>query len=261
MAQAYKTTHPRTLMIVPAYNEAAKVAATIADLRANVPWADILVVDDGSADDTARQARQAGATVAMLPFNLGVGGAMQTGYLYAFQNNYDIAVQFDGDGQHCADQIPALIAGVESAQADLVIGSRLLGPRTYKFSLMRWVGSRLLVGMVRLLTGLKVTDPTSGFRSASRPMIRFFSQHYPQAYLGDTVEALAMAAWHGMTIREVPAQMRMTRTSSISNLIGMIHMMRICLALMVDRIERRYPMPPLPPRNQPARQDEKTIAD
>jgi glycosyltransferase involved in cell wall biosynthesis len=243
MAQATGTTHPRTLVIVPAFNEAARVAGTIADLRAHAPWADVLVVDDGSADDTAGQARRAGAVVAMLPFNLGVGGAMQTGYQYAFWNDYDIAIQFDGDGQHCADQISALIVEAESSHADLVIGSRVLGPGGYRFSLMRWVGSRLLVGMIRLLTGLKVTDPTSGFRLASRRMIRFFSQHYPQAYLGDTVEALAMAAWHGMAIREVPAQMRMTRTSSISNLIGLIHMLRICVALLVDRIERRYPMP------------------
>ncbi len=243
MTPIERKNHPRTLVIVPAFNEGAKIAATLSDLREHAPWADVVVIDDGSADDTAAQARHAGANVLQLPFNLGVGGAMQTGYLYALQNGYDIAIQFDGDGQHCADQIPALVAAVESGQADLVVGSRMLGQRSYKFSPMRWAGSRLLVGMVRLLSGLKTTDPTSGFRAASRDMIRFFSQHYPQSYLGDTVEALAMAAWHGMAIREVPARMRMTRTSSINNFIGLIHMLRICVALLVDRIERRFPMP------------------
>ena len=231
----------KVLVIVPAYNESRRIAGAIEDLRRHVPWADVVVVDDGSTDGTAAAARAAGADVVVLPFNLGVGGAMQTGYLYAVREGYDVAVQFDGDGQHCAEEIPRLIEPVVNGQADLVIGSRLLGERIYQFSVMRWIGSRMLVGMNWLLTGKKVHDPTSGFRAASGKMIRFFSRYYPQDYLSDTVEALAEAAWHGMTIREVPARMRMTRTSSINNLKGMIHMIRICLALLIDRIEKPYP--------------------
>lgn len=235
------------LVIVPAFNEGKKIAATIADLRRHVPWADVAVVDDGSKDDTARAAASAGARVLALPFNLGVGGAMQTGYQYAAQGGYDVAVQFDGDGQHCAEEIPRLIEPILAGRADLAVGSRLLGDRAYRFSLMRWVGSRMLVGMHWLLTGRRVLDPTSGFRAASGKMIRFFALHYPQDYLSDTVEALAEAAWHGMRIVELPAKMRMTRTSSISNLKGLIHMGRICVALLIDRIEKRHSLTDEPP--------------
>jgi glycosyltransferase involved in cell wall biosynthesis len=231
----------KVLVIVPAYNEAARIGGAIQDLRRHAPWADVVVVNDGSGDDTARAARDAGAAVLSLPFNLGVGGAMQTGYLYAARLGYEVAVQFDGDGQHCAEEIASLVEPILAGRADLAIGSRMLGERQYRFSLLRWVGSRMLVGMLWLLTGRRVLDPTSGFRAASRRMIRFFSQHYPQDYLSDTVEALAEAAWHGMQIVELPAKMRMTRTSSINNIKGLIHMARICVALVIDRIEKPYP--------------------
>lgn len=237
-------------MIVPAFNEGGRIGGTLADLRQHVPWADVVVIDDGSSDDTVAQASAAGAIVLRLPFNLGVGGAMQTGYLYAARNDYDAAVQFDGDGQHCAEDIPKLIDPVLSGRADLVIGSRMLGRRTYKFSLARMLGSRLLGGINHLLTGLKIDDPTSGFRAASPRMIAFFSCYYPQSYLGDTVEALAMAAWHGMAVTEIPASMRMVATSSINNLKGLIHTIRICLALLIDKIERKLPMPPQEEKHQ-----------
>ena len=247
----------RCLVIVPAYNESARIVPVLDDLRQHAPWADVVVIDDGSADDTAQQAAAVAAmrppgevTVLQLPFNLGVGGAMQTGYLYAYKAGYKIAVQFDGDGQHCADQIESLIAPISGDQADLVVGSRLLGERTYRFSVMRWLGSRLLVGIVRMLTHVKVTDPTSGFRAASRRMIEFFSMHYPQSYLGDTVEALSTAAWHGMAVREVPAKMRESRHSSINSFIGLIHTIRICVALLIGRLEAKYPTPPENPRPQ-----------
>ncbi|MFB3891861.1 MAG: glycosyltransferase family 2 protein [Phycisphaerae bacterium] len=244
----------RVLVIVPAYNEGPRVHNALDDLKANAPWADVLVVDDGSIDDTAEQARSAGATVVRLPFNLGVGGAMQTGYTYASRHGYEAAVQFDGDGQHCADQIASLVQPVLAGQADLVVGSRLLGEQAYKFPLARWIGSRLLAGMTRLLTGKRVKDTTSGFRAASRRMIAFFALHYPQTYLSDTVEALATAAWHGMVIKETPAKMRMGKTSSITNLLGLIHMIRICVALLIDKIEGKLPIPrPSPAKPGPAK--------
>lgn len=233
---------------MPAFNEGARINSALNDLSQNAPWADVLVVDDGSADDTAAQAEAAlsqrparRGLVVRLPFNLGVGGAMQTGYLYAARSGYDVAIQFDGDGQHCADQIAELVEPILTGRCDLVVGSRLMGGSSYRFSALRWMGSRLLAGMVRLLTGLRISDPTSGFRAASPRMIDFFSRYYPQAYLGDTVEALAWAAWQGMRIAEVPAAMRMVRTSSISNFLGLIHMMRICVALLIDRIEGKLP--------------------
>ena len=233
----------KILVIVPAFNEAERIAGTLADLREHAPWADVLVVDDGSLDGTAETARAAGASAVRHPFNLGVGGAMQTGYLYASENRYDVAFQFDGDGQHCAESMAGMLEPIARGEADLVIGSRVLGDPSYRFSAFRWLGSRILMAMLRLLTGLKVTDPTSGFRAASGRLCDFFALYYPQSYLGDTVEALAAASWHGMKVAEVPARMRMSRRSSVSNFVGMIHMLRISLALIVDRIERRFPMP------------------
>ena len=247
MSETSSTDRRRVLVIVPAFNEGKKIAGTIGDLRRHVPGADVVVVDDGSKDDTAQAAAAAGARVLVLPFNLGVGGAMQTGYLFAARSGYDAAVQFDGDGQHCAEEIPRLIEPILAGDADLAVGSRLLGDREYRFSLMRFVGSRMLVGMHWLLTGKRVNDPTSGFRAASRKMIRFFALNYPQDYLSDTVEALAEASWHGMRIVELPAKMRMTRTSSISNFKGLLHMARICVALLIDRIEKRQPFADEPP--------------
>jgi glycosyltransferase involved in cell wall biosynthesis len=243
----------RALVIIPAYNEAECIQAVLADLRQQVPWADVVVVDDGSQDNTADLARRAGATVLQLPFNLGVGGAMRTGYRYALEGNYDLAVQFDGDGQHRADQIPPLVSELLGYQADLVIGSRLRGRRSYRFSPGRWFGSRLLVGITWLVTGVGLTDPTSGFRAASKRTIAFFARYYPQSYLGDTVEAVALAARHGMRIREVPARIRMTEHSSINVAIGLVHTIRICLAILIDRVETRFPLPGVePPPRGPA---------
>ncbi|MBI5724901.1 MAG: glycosyltransferase family 2 protein [Planctomycetes bacterium] len=236
----------RVLVIVPAYNEARRIAGALADLKTHAPWADVLVVDDGSHDATGDIAASAGAVVLRLPLNLGVGGAMQTGYIYADRMGYDAAVQFDGDGQHRAGVIASLVRELRENGADLVVGSRLIGRRSYRFPLARYVGSRILVLMIRILTGLRTTDPTSGFRAASRRMIRFFAAHYPQLYLGDTAEALATAARHGMAVREVPARMTMTNSSSIGNLMGLFYMVRIAIALLIDRLERPLPMPPEP---------------
>jgi hypothetical protein len=237
----------RVLLIVPAYNEAANLPAVLADAAKHAPWADVVVVDDCSADDTVDVASALGAAVLPLPCNLGVGGAMQTGYLYAWRGGYDVAVQFDGDGQHRADQIPALAEGIRNG-ADLVVGSRLIGRKSYRFSVARWLGILLLKRLLRLLNGVRVSDPTSGFRAASRRMIGFFSRYYPHTYLGDTVEALATAARHGMKLAEAPTRMRMVRTSSVNNLIGLLHTLRTCLALLVDRLERPFaPIPAGPP--------------
>lgn len=230
---------PRTLVIIPAYNEATKLPSVMSDLATNAPWADALVIDDCSQDETAQVARSLGARVLRLPCNLGVGGAMQAGYIFAAKENYDLAVQFDGDGQHRADQIVALIDEIQKG-ADLVIGSRLLGRRSYRFPVSRWLGARLLGGILALLNGVTVSDPTSGFRASSKKIIHFFAEHYPQSYLGDTVEALATAARHGMVIREIPARMNMTSESSINNLIGLFRVLETCLAIIIDRIERPF---------------------
>ncbi len=241
MSGQNQTTHRRLLVIVPAHNEAGSIEAVLDDLRQHAPEADVVVVDDGSTDRTGDLARAGGAKVLPLPCNLGVGGAMQTGYLYAFRNDYDLAVQFDGDGQHRASGIAALLEPIDAGSADLVIGSRLLADGQFKFHPLRFIGSRLLSTLTSLIVRRRITDPTSGFRSASRRAIAFFARHYPQSYLGDTVEALVWAARNGMTIREVAARMRQRTAgqSATGSLFGLVHTLRIILAVLVDCLERR----------------------
>jgi glycosyltransferase involved in cell wall biosynthesis len=232
---------PRLLIIVPAYDEADSIPRVLEDLREHVPEADVVVVDDGSTDNTAEVAESLAAAVLPLPCNLGVGGAMRTGYLYALENGYDLAVQFDGDGQHRADQVRALLASVMEEGVDLAIGSRRLGAGSYRFSLARRVGSRLVAAVAFLVTRLRLTDPTSGFRASSRRMIAFFAKHYPQTYLGDTIESTVLAARHGMKVREIGAEMRQSARSSVGNVMGIFHTVCICLAILVDCIERKFP--------------------
>ncbi len=229
----------RILIIVPAHNEAESIPAVLADLSRNVPQADVVVVDDASTDATADVARAGGATVLSLPCNLGVGGAVQTGYKFAARYGYDIAVQFDGDGQHRANRIAALIEPILTGRADLVVGSRLLGGLKFRFHILRLMGSRLLSLLVSAICRKRLTDPTSGFRGAGKEMIEFFAEHYPQTYLGDTAEALVWAARDGMTITEVPARMnqRVSGRSAIGAISGFWSTLRIILAVLVDCFE------------------------
>jgi glycosyltransferase involved in cell wall biosynthesis len=243
--QVFNAGRPKVLIVIPAFNEAGRIRETIEDLHRCAPWADAVVIDDGSIDDTAAIAAGAGAIVLRLPFNLGVGGAMRTGYRYAHDRSYDLAVQFDGDGQHRADHVSRLLAAVAEG-ADLAVGSRVLDKGGYRFPFMRKVGSLLIAAVICLVTGKRFTDPTSGFRAANRRMIAFFARHYPEGYLGDTVEALFEAARHGMDIREVPVEMRPAEHSSIGSLKGLFHTACICLAILIDRLERKFPDSPAP---------------
>jgi glycosyltransferase involved in cell wall biosynthesis len=241
MQDSPTTTHPRTLVVIPAYNEADSIAAVLEDLARWAPWAQPVVVDDGSTDGTVQAARAAGAPVICLPCNLGVGGAVQTGYQYALQQGYEAAIQFDGDGQHRAAEIPRLMEALVARQVDLVIGSRLAEDKVrFRFNLLRLVGSRLLSALISRITRQQVSDPTSGFRAASARAIRFFARHYPQTYLGDTAEAVVWASRSGLTIAEIPTRMRQRRTgsSATGSLRGFLHTLRIVLAVLVDCLER-----------------------
>jgi len=228
------------LVIIPAHNEERSIRTAVDDLRTHVPEAEVVVVDDGSTDRTARIARASGVAVLRLPCNLGVGGAVQTGYLYAREHGYDVAVQFDGDAQHRANQIPKLLAPLTGGQADLVVGSRLLARRRFAFDPLRFVGSRFLAALVSLIVRRRITDPTSGFRAASRAAIELFARHYPQTYLADTTEALVWAARGGLRIREAPIRMRRRRSgkSATGAVRGLGHVIRITLAVIIDCLER-----------------------
>ena len=244
MVETDKNSRPaRILVIVPAHNESGSIVDVLADLASHAPDADVVVVDDASTDATADLARAGGATVLSLPCNLGVGGAVQTGYMYADRYGYDVAVQFDGDGQHRANLIAALMAEVAAGEADLVVGSRLVQGVRFRFAPLRYLGNQLLARLVSALVRRRITDPTSGFRAASRRAIRFFAENYPQAYLGDTVQALVWLSRQGMRISEVPARMRQRRQgrSAVGTLKGFWSTVRIILAVLVDCLE-----PPIP---------------
>lgn len=196
----------RVLAIVPAWNEQAAVGQTVAALRRSHPQLDVLVVDDGSGDRTAAVAEAAGALVARLPFNLGVGGAMRTGYRYAIRHGYDAAVQVDADGQHDPAFLDQLLDGLR--HADVVIGARFAGEGDYRVGVLRGLAMRLLAGTLSRMTRQRLTDVTSGFRAANRRAMTVFAVHYPAEYLGDTVESLVIAHRTGCRITQVPVAMR-----------------------------------------------------
>jgi glycosyltransferase involved in cell wall biosynthesis len=195
------------LLIIPAYNEAASLPRVLPELAAMLPRLDVLVVSDGSTDETADVARAAGAAVVELPFNLGIGGALRTGFRYAVEEGYRTAVQFDADGQHDPTTVQRLIDTLADG-ADLVIGSRFMegGTPTYHISRLRRLAMRALEWIVRRLVGRRFTDTSSGLRGFSAPMLAYFAEHYPVEYM-DSVEALVMATNAGFDVREVPAGM------------------------------------------------------
>ena len=223
----------RVLVIVPAYQEEEALPGVLKELAEEVPGYDVLVVDDGSRDRTAEVAAANGVPVALLPFNLGVGGALRVGFLFALRNAYDRAVQFDGDGQHDASEIRRVLAALD-AGADLAIGSRFAdGSTDYPVGRTRRLAMRLLGRIVHLLSGQRLTDTSSGFRAFSAPLIEFFAHNYPVEYLGDTVEALLLAHAGGFDIAEVHVSMRhrIAGTPSARNLRLAYHYLRLVVVL------------------------------
>ena len=228
----------RLLVIVPALDEAAVIASVVADIRRAVPHADILVVDDGSVDNTALVASAAGARVARMPFNAGIGTAVQTGFRLAADEGSDVAIQVDGDGQHPADQVPLLLAAITESGANYVIGSRFAESREYRPSLARRGGIVMFSRLVSVLARQRMTDTTSGFRAADRRTIRLFAKHYPHDY--PEVEAVILAKRNGLRIVEVPVTMRQRSTgrSSITPVRSLYYMARVTLAVLVQFIGR-----------------------
>jgi glycosyltransferase involved in cell wall biosynthesis len=224
---------------MPALNEQASVGNVIAQVRRSMPGMDVLVVDDGSADDTAKLARQAGAEVARLAVNLGVGGAMRTGFRYALARGYDVVVQVDADGQHDPGEVNALLAGLD--KADIVIGSRFAGKGVYNARGPRKYAMVALSLVFSRLARTKVTDVTSGFKAMGPRAIKLFACYYPAEYLGDTVESLVMAIRAKLKIREVPVVMRERAggTPSHSPIKSAVYLGRAALALLLALIRRR----------------------
>lgn len=227
-------TKPRVLVIIPAYNEEKSVGKVIADLRRFCPEYDVVVINDGSRDNTAAVARAAGAQVIDLPFNLGIGGAMQTGYLYAYRNGYDIAVQMDADGQHEPGELPKIMAPLLAGEGDMIVGSRFVAPTGYRSPVGRRMGIWFLSFLLRLLSGQWIKDTTSGFRAVNREIIRLFAHYYPTDY--PEPEVLIVLDKLGFRILEVPVEMksRQAGSSSITPLRSLYYMVKVSLALLMN---------------------------
>ena len=227
-----------TLVIIPAFNEEEALPSVLRDL-ARRPGLDVIVIDDGSIDRTAAVAADEGATVLSLPFNLGIGGALRTGFLYAVRNGYDRAVQFDGDGQHDADEIPTLLSALDDG-ADMVVGSRFAGETaTYTVGRVRARAMGVLRFTIRTLTGRQFSDTSSGFRGFNREVLEFFARTYPSEYM-ESVEALLLACAAGFRVTEVPVHMseREAGQPSTRRLRLVYHYLRLLVVLVASAPRR-----------------------
>jgi glycosyltransferase involved in cell wall biosynthesis len=230
----------RRLAIVPARNEEAAVGRVVEELRAFDPELDVLVIDDGSEDATRGSAAAGGAVVVSLPFNLGIGGAVQTGFKYALARGYETVIRLDGDGQHDPQEIPQLLGPLARGEADVIVGSRFAdGNGDYRPPFARRAGIRWFARIVSLLTRQKLTDTTSGFQAVNARAIRLFAADYPHDY--PEVEAAVMVVRHKLRIMEVPVRMRGRETgvSSITALRSFYYAIKVTLALLVGIFRRR----------------------
>lgn len=226
----------KCLIIIPAYNEAANIEKVINNIVQNYPQYDYVIINDGSTDKTEKVCINAGYQVLNLPINMGIGGAVQTGYRYAKKNNYDAAVQIDGDGQHDVAFLEDMLKLLESGEADVVIGSRFVQKEGFQSSQIRRVGIRFLSILARILTGVQIRDITSGYRVVNRRFIEIYANDYPADY--PEPEAMIIAAVYGGIIKEYPVIMREREngTSSITFKKSVYYMIKVTLAMLVRRL-------------------------
>jgi len=231
----------RIVAIVPAWNESGAIGKVVDEIKGLDLTIDVVVIDDASTDDTAAVAESHGAIVLHLPFNVGIGGAVQTGFRYALEEGYEVAVRLDGDGQHAASEIPKILGPVDSGDADLVIGSRFVDPDgTYRPPFARRIGIGVFARLVSILGGQRVTDTTSGFVALDRAGIELFAREFPHDY--PEVEATLVALRSGLRVTQVQVDMRerTTGSSSITFVRSLYYIIKVMLALLVASL-RRYP--------------------
>ena len=229
------------MAIVPAWNESGAIGKVVDEIKGFDSAIDVVVIDDCSTDDTAEVAESRGATVLRLPFNVGIGGAVQTGFRYALEEGYDVAVRLDGDGQHAASEITKILGPVDAGDADLVIGSRFVDPDgTYRPPFARRIGIGVFARLVSILGGQRVTDTTSGFVALDRAGIELFAREFPHDY--PEVEATLVALRSGLRVTQVQVDMRerTTGSSSITFVRSLYYIIKVMLALLVASL-RRYP--------------------
>lgn len=228
----------KKLAIIPAYNEKQSIIFTVEDIKQNAPDFDYVIINDCSTDNTMDICKYNGYNVLNLPINLGIGGAVQTGYLYAYNYGYDIAVQFDGDGQHNASYLEEMAKVLTEKQLDMVIGSRYIAKEGFQSSGLRRLGIRYFTGLIRVLTRKKITDPTSGMRMANRRVIEIFAADYPKDY--PEPESVTFLLKKKLKVEEIPVRMneRESGVSSISLKNSVYYMIKVTLAILVAMLRR-----------------------
>lgn len=228
----------RKLVIIPAFNESGSILKAVKDIREHAPGFDYVVVNDCSTDDTLRLCREHGLNYVNLPVNLGIGGAVQTGYLYGCQHGYEAAVQFDGDGQHDAAYLEQMAQVLQETKSDMVIGSRFIEKEGFQSSGIRRVGIRYFSVLLWVLTGKRVTDPTSGMRMVNQDVMRIYAENYPKDY--PEPESVMAILRMKKKVTEVPVVMREREegTSSIGTARAVYYMIKVTLAILMERLRR-----------------------
>jgi glycosyltransferase involved in cell wall biosynthesis len=224
---------PKTLVLIPALNEADNIAAVVTGIRATLPYADVLVINDGSTDATGALAAAAGAFVLHMPHNVGIGASVQTCFRFALQNGYTVVARTDADGQHTPDELPRLIAELERSGADMVIGSRYIEDRGYSGTAARRFGSLLLARLISFITHQRFTDPTSGFIACNPRAIALCARWYPHDY--PEPESIVMLYRAGLRLQEIPVTMhpRQGGQSSITAFRSAYYMLKVTLAIFI----------------------------
>jgi glycosyltransferase involved in cell wall biosynthesis len=230
----------KSLVIIPAFNESESIVQLLRSIKKFKKKFDILVINDCSTDDTSELVKMEGIKIIDLPINLGIGGAVQTGYLYAFNHDYDIAVQLDGDNQHKPEFLKDLIKPIQEKKADIVIGSRFIQNEGFQSTAMRKIGIKYFQYLIRLLTSSKITDPTSGFRACNKRIVSEFVQYYPIDF--PEAESIVSIKRKGYAVIEIPVVMNERRggISSIRSLNSLYYIIKVTLAILIDKIKWQY---------------------
>lgn len=234
----HKSGELKKLVIIPAYNESLNIEKTVKDVTENAPDFDYVVINDCSRDDTLEVLRKNHFSYLNLPVNLGIGGAVQTGYRYAYYHGYDMAVQFDGDGQHNAVYLRKMADELVSSGADMVIGSRFITKEGFQSSGVRRAGIKFFTGLIKLLTGNTITDPTSGLRIVDRKLLELFKEDYPKDY--PEPESAVTVLSKGFKVKEIPVIMneREGGVSSISMINGFYYMIKVSIAIFIAKLNK-----------------------
>ena len=228
----------KKLVIIPAFNEEGNLEKTIKDIKDNAPDFDYVIINDCSTDKTLEMCRRHGFSYLNLPVNLGIGGAVQTGYRYAYYHGYDIAVQFDGDGQHSASHLEDMVATLIDTESDMVIGSRFIEKEGFQSSGLRRIGIKYFTGLIKLLTGKKITDPTSGMRMVNKKLLEKFTDEYPKDY--PEPESVVTILSEKYKVTEIPVVMneREEGVSSISLKNSVYYMIKVSFAILIARMKK-----------------------